>query len=240
MSKPDALTNTPLPERLAAVRESIRSAATRVQRNPADVELVAISKTHPPETLLEATQAGQLLFGESRIQEARAKIPALPSRIRWHFVGHLQRNKVRHAVELGFELLHGIDTLELARELNRIAADAGAHPRILLEVNVAGEATKFGFSPARLPSQMEELLAMPRLQIEGLMTIAPLAPSGEASRRYFVALRKLRNELQSRFGVPLQHLSMGMSADFPVAVEEGATLVRVGTAIFGPRKSGRA
>jgi PLP dependent protein len=228
-----------LPDRLAAVLADIAAAAAKAGRTPDEIELVAVSKTHPPEAVTEAIDAGQLLFGESRVQEARAKIPLLPGRARWHFIGHLQRNKVRHALGLGFELLHGIDTLEIARDVDRIAGETGAFPKVLLEVNVAGESSKFGFSPEKLRAQMEELLAMERLQIEGLMTIAPLAPAAEASRPHFVALREFRDALQTEFRVPLPRLSMGMSGDYAVAVEEGATLVRVGTAIFGTR-SGKA
>jgi len=214
-------------------------AATRAGRAVEDIELVAVSKTHPPEAVLEAIDAGQILFGESRVQEARAKIPLLPGRARWHFIGHLQRNKIRHALGLGFELLHGIDSLETARDVNRIADEAGAFPKVLLEVNVAGESTKFGFAPAKLREQMEELLALDRIQIEGLMTIAPLAPKAEDSRPHFAKLREVRDAVQSEFRVPLPRLSMGMSGDYAVAIEEGATLVRVGTAIFGKR-SGKA
>ena len=148
----------------------------------------------------------------------------------------MQRNKIRHALALGFELLHSVDSVEIARELGRIAGEAGAFPRILLEVNVAGESSKFGFSPVKLREQLEELLALGRLQIEGLMTIAPFAPEAEASRPHFVALRQLRDQLQTAFRVPLPQLSMGMSGDYAVAIEEGATLVRVGTAIFGTRR----
>jgi pyridoxal phosphate enzyme (YggS family) len=226
-------------ENLQAVRDVIATAAARAGRPPAEVELVAVSKTHPPEAVSEALAAGQTLFGESRVQEARAKIPLLPGRARWHFIGHLQRNKIRHALGLGFELLHGVDSLETARDLDRIAAEAGVHPAVLLEVNVAGESTKFGFSPEKLRSQMEDLLALNRLQIEGLMIIAPFAPEAESSRPHFVALRNLRDQVQAEFRVPLPRLSMGMSGDYAVAVEEGATLVRVGTAIFGAR-SGKA
>lgn len=210
------------------------AAALRSGRNPSEVELVAVSKTHPPEAVQEALNAGQLIFGESRVQEARAKILQLPGRIRWHFIGHLQKNKVRHALSL-FELFHGIDSLELAGDVDRIADEMGAFPRVLLEVNVAGESTKFGFTPERVRAQLEPLLALRRLQIEGLMTIAPYAEEGESSRRYFAALRELRDGLQTEFCVPLPRLSMGMSGDFEVAIEEGATLVRVGTAIFGKR-----
>ncbi|MEQ1859424.1 MAG: YggS family pyridoxal phosphate-dependent enzyme [Chthoniobacteraceae bacterium] len=222
-------------ERLAAVHEIIAAAAARAGRDAGDVQLIAVSKTHPPETVLEALDAGHTLFGENRVQEARAKIPLLPGRARWHLIGHLQKNKIRHALALGFELLHGIDSLELARDLNRIAGEAGASPRVLLEVNVAGESTKFGFPPERLRGQVEELLGLDRLTIDGLMCIPPLAPKPEESRRYFVALRELRDRLATEFRAPLPQLSMGMSADYAVAIEEGATLVRVGTAIFGER-----
>ena len=223
-------------ENLEAVHAVIAEAARRAGRNAGDIELVAVSKTHPPEAVAEAIAAGQFLFGESRVQEARAKVPLLPARARWQFIGHLQRNKIRHALALGFELLHGVDSLEIARELDRIAGEAGAFPRVLLEINVAGESSKFGFSPAKLREQLEELLALGRLQIEGLMTIAPLAPDAEASRPHFAALRQLHDQLQTEFRVPLPRLSMGMSGDYAVAIEEGATLVRVGTAIFGTRR----
>ena len=226
-------------ENLEAVRVAIAEAASRAHRDAGEIELVAVTKTHPPEAVAEALAAGQFLFGESRVQEARAKIPLSPGRARWHFIGHLQRNKIRHALALGFELLHGIDSLEIARDLDRVAAEAGVFPRLLLEVNVAGESSKYGFSPAKLRAQLEELLALERLQIEGLMTIAPFAPEAEASRPHFVALRELREQLQTEFRLPLPRLSMGMSGDYAVAIEEGATLVRVGTAIFGAR-SGKA
>ena len=223
-----------LAENLKIVGASVAEAASKAGRAAAEIELLAVSKTHPPEAVHEALDAGQFLFGESRVQEARAKIPMLPGRARWHFIGHLQKNKVRHALPL-FELFHGIDSLDIARDVNRIAEEAGAFPKVLLEVNVAGEATKFGFTPERVREQMEELLALARIQIEGLMTIAPFASEPEPSRPYFAALRELRERLQTEFRVPLPRLSMGMSGDYAVAIEEGATLVRVGTAIFGKR-----
>lgn len=221
-------------ERLASVQSTIEEAARKSGRELSQIELVAVSKTHPPEAVTEALEAGHFLFGESRVQEARAKIPLVPSRARWHFIGHLQKNKIRQALPL-FELFHGVDTLELARDIDRIASETGVFPRILLEVNVAGEETKFGFSPEQVTARMEELLALERLQIEGLMTIAPYEPDPEESRPHFVALRELRDRLQTEFRVSLPHLSMGMSGDYAVAVEEGATLVRVGTALFGER-----
>ena len=221
-------------ENLQRVREQITAAAAKTGRSIDDIVLIAISKTHPAEKVREAIDAGQTLFGESRVQEARAKIPELPSNLRWHFVGHLQKNKIRHALPL-FELIHGIDSLELAQDMNRIAEDEGLHPRVLIEVNVAGEGSKFGFQPERLRGGMESLLALPRLSILGLMCIPPIADEAEASRKYFVNLRQLRDRLQTEFHVDLAQLSMGMTQDYAVAVEEGATLVRVGTAIFGER-----
>src|SRR5438876_11804129 len=223
---------------LERVREQIARAAKKVGRDVDEIELVAISKTHPAERVREGHEAGQSLFGESRVQEARVKIPELPSAIRWHFVGHLQKNKIRHALPL-FEMIHSVDSLVLAQEINRIAEEEGLHPRVLLEVNVAGEGSKFGFAPKNLREQMEELLALPRLSIEGLMCIPPIAEEPEASRKYFVQLRKLRDRLQTEFHVDLAQLSMGMTEDFAVAVEEGATLVRVGTAVFGERSKPR-
>jgi PLP dependent protein len=222
-------------ENLERVREQIAQAAARAGRVAEEIELVAITKTHPAEKVREAIEAGQTLFGESRVQEARAKIPELPSDLRWHFVGHLQKNKIRHALPL-FEMIHSVDSLGLAQEINRIAEEQGMHPRVLLEVNVAGEGSKFGFKSETLRAEMESLLALPRLSILGLMTIPPLAEKAEASRKYFVQLRELRDRLQTEFHVDLAQLSMGMTEDFVVAVEEGATLVRVGTAIFGERK----
>ena len=221
-------------ENLARVREQIAESAKKAGRALDDIDLVAISKTHDAERVREAMDAGQQLFGESRIQEARTKIPLLPSSLHWHFVGHLQKNKIRHALPL-FELFHSVDSLVLAEEINRIADEDGIHPRVLLEVNVSGEGSKFGFKPAALRAEMESLLALPRLSIEGLMTIPPLAEEAEASRKFFVQLRELSHALEKEFDLKLAQLSMGMTNDFPIAVEEGATLVRVGTAIFGER-----
>ncbi len=221
-------------ENLERVREQVAEAAAKVGRAVDEIQLIAISKTHDAEKVRAAYGAGQTLFGESRVQEARAKIPELPSNLRWHFVGHLQKNKIRHALPL-FELFHSVDSLALAQEMSRIADEEGMHPRVLLEVNVAGEASKFGFARTALRGEMEQLLALRRLTIEGLMTIPPLAPEAEASRTFFVQLRELRDGLESEFQMKLPRLSMGMTNDFAIAVEEGATLVRVGTAIFGER-----
>ena len=224
---------------LDRVNSAIATAAEKSRRHPEDIQLVAVSKTHPAESVNAAFDAGQILFGESRVQEARAKIPLLPSSLRWHFIGHLQKNKIRHALPF-FELLQSIDSLALAQDVDRIAGEDGLRPHVLLEVNVAGEGSKFGFQPDALRAQLEALLQLSCLTIEGLMTIPPLAPEAESSRKYFAALRELRDVLEREFRVQLPQLSMGMSDDFPVAIEEGATLVRVGTAIFGKRiKAGK-
>ena len=228
----------PIAENLERVQTQIADAATKCGRSLDDIELIAISKTHEAEKVRAALDAGQTVFGESRVQEARAKIPLLPSSARWQFVGRLQKNKIRHALPL-FELFHSVDSIELAREMNRIADEEGLSPRVLLEVNVAGEGSKIGFTPDSLRAEMEALLQLPRLTIEGLMTIPPLAPEAEASRKYFSALRDLRDQLAVEFQIGLPRLSMGMSGDFLVAIEEGATLVRVGTAIFGKRTPAR-
>ena len=221
-------------QNLERVRQKIAEAAQKAHRSQGDVQLIAISKTHPAESVRAAHQAGQTVFGESRVQEARAKIPELPSTLRWHFVGHLQKNKIRHALPL-FELFHSVDSLALAEDINRIAEETGTHPRVLLEINVSGEGSKFGFSPEKLREAMEAMLALPRVTIEGLMTIPPLVPEAEMSRPYFAELRNLRDQLEQEFAMRLAELSMGMTNDFPIAIEEGATMVRVGTAIFGER-----
>lgn len=219
---------------LELVQSRIAAALEKSRRKADDLQLIAVSKKQEAEKVRAAFDAGQPIFGESRVQEARAKIPLLPSAARWHFIGHLQKNKIRHALPL-FELFHSIDSLALAQDVERIAEEEGVRPRVLLEVNVAGEGSKFGFAPAKLREEMEQLLSLGRLNIEGVMAIPPLAPEPEESRRYFVNLRDLRDELETEFALKLPELSMGMSNDYAVAIEEGATLVRVGTAIFGGR-----
>lgn len=223
-----------LRDRFGDIEGRVTAAAERAARHAAAVQLVAVSKSHPPELLREAVEAGVVVFGENRIQEARMKIPLLPKSVRWHFIGHLQSNKVRQALPL-FELLHGVDSLSIARDIDRIAGELGLHPKVLLEVNVAGEGTKFGFTPDALRRQIEELVQLGRLEIAGLMAIPPPALEAEDSRRYFVRLRELRDVLQDEARIGLPELSMGMSGDFEVAVEEGATMVRVGSALFGER-----
>lgn len=225
----------PLTDRFNQVRERISLAAQRAGRNPEAVELVAVSKTHPPELVREAVEeTGQLIFGENRVQEALLKIPSLPARLKWHLIGPLQSNKVRKALPC-FDLLHGIDSTQIACDVDRIAAEMGLFPRVLLQVNVSGEGSKHGFVPDELEQELEQLLALQRLQIVGLMTMAPLVKDQESARPYFARLRELRDGLARKAGIPLDTLSMGMSGDYEVAIEEGATLVRVGSALFGRR-----
>src|SRR5438132_12464591 len=202
-------------QNLERVREQIAHAAAKAGRIVEDVELVAITKTHPAEKARAAIEAGQTLFGESRVQEARAKIPELPSNLRWHFIGHLQKNKIRHALPL-FEMIHSVDSLDLAQAIDGIAHEDGLHPRILLEVNVAGEGSKFGFKAPALRAELESLLMLPRLSIEGLMCIPPLAEEAEGSRKYCVELRELRDALERQFQMKLAQLSIARTHDSSV------------------------
>ena len=220
--------------RIKVVEEQIALVANGCGRVPSEIELVAVSKSQSAEAVREALAAGQLLFGENRAQEVIAKVPLLPSSIHWHFIGHLQKNKVRKILPL-VDLVHSVDSVELALEIDRIASELGLFPRILLQVNVSGEATKFGFSPDAARREASRLLALPRVQLEGLMTIAPIVDSPDKARPFFVQLRQLRDRIAAENHVQLPTLSMGMSDDFEPAIQEGATLIRLGTAIFGPR-----
>lgn len=222
-------------ENLAKVKNQLAEAAAKAGRKPADINLLVVSKTWPPEIIQEAIDAGHTLFGENRVQEAQAKIPLLSSNLSWHLIGHLQKNKVRKALPL-FDTLHSIDSLELAQQTDRIAGELGLFPKVYLEVNVATEASKYGFAPTELNGQIDQLLNLERLQIEGLMAIPPFDPEPEKTRHSFATLRELRDQLEHKTGVPLSKLSMGMSHDYHVAIEEGATIVRVGSAVFGPRQ----
>jgi PLP dependent protein len=222
-----------LPENFAAIQKRIDDTCSRARREADSVMLLAASKGMPPELVSAAVDLGQIFFGENKIQEAKAKIPLCSSRARWHMIGHLQSNKCRDAVQL-FEMIQSVDSLGLAEELNKWADKLGKRLPVLLEVN-SGEATKFGFKPEPLLDQLEALNALPRLEINGLMTIAPWTPEPEKVRPTFRALRELKKRCEDRLGASLPHLSMGMSGDFEVAIEEGATIVRIGTALFGAR-----
>jgi len=222
-------------DNLNSVRQRITAACQRAGRAEDSVTLLAVSKSHPPETIRAAVDAGQIHFGENKIQEAKAKIPLSPGKARWQFIGHLQSNKVRDAVEL-FEMIQGVDSLAIAREISKRAEQASKTVPILLEVNVAGEASKFGYQPEQLLAELNDLNALPRIEIHGLMAIPPFSPVAEKSRPYFQRLRELKSRAEAALGAPLPQLSMGMSGDFEVAIEEGATIVRVGTALFGERQ----
>lgn len=221
-------------ENLATVLTKIAAACGKSGRDRREVELIAVSKTFPLECVREASEAGQILFGESRLQEAEPKIDGMSAGVRWHFIGRVQRNKVRKLLG-SFEAIHAIDSLRLAAYADGIAAELGLFPKVFLQVNIGGEQTKGGFEPEVLRSEMEALLQLKRLEIQGLMCIPPVGPDAECSRRWFAMLRELRDALVADFGVGLPFLSMGMSGDYEVAVEEGATHVRVGSAIFGKR-----
>jgi pyridoxal phosphate enzyme (YggS family) len=216
------------------VLERIEAACRRADREPGEVSLVAVSKTFPPERIRQVIDCGHDLFGENKVQEAQAKIPEVGPGARWHMIGHLQRNKARHAVGL-FELIHSVDGLKLARELDRRAQARGLVQPILVEVNLAGEASKSGVGEGGLWPLVDQILPLEHLELRGLMTIPPQVERAEDSRPWFVRLRGLLEEARTRSGLPLRELSMGMTDDFEVAVEEGATLVRIGRAIFGPR-----
>ena len=219
---------------LEMIRGRMAAACARVGRSLNSVLLLPVSKGQPPDVVRAAAEMGLTEFGENRIQEAKAKFSMCPSRLRWHMIGHLQTNKCREAVRL-FELIHSVDSLHLAAELDRCAERAARNTAILLEVNVSGEASKHGFLPPQLLAEFEELNRLRRLEIHGLMTMAPWTPEPEKVRPVFRRLRELRGECETILGAPLPHLSMGMSGDFEVAIEEGATIVRVGTALFGAR-----
>jgi pyridoxal phosphate enzyme (YggS family) len=222
-----------LADRLTDIRNRMAAACARAGRPVDSVQLMAVSKTHPPESEL-----GLTLFGENRVQEARAKIPQCSNRATWHMIGHLQSNKVRDTVEL-FSMVEGVDSLRIAQEISRRAGQADKTMSILLEVNVGEEASKSGFHPETLLAELRELRELPRLRIEGVMTVPPWKPMPEQVRPFFVKAAELRRRCEDCLQEPLPHLSMGMSGDFEVAIEEGATIVRVGTALFGERQTRR-
>ena len=231
--------DTALCAAMEAVRARIRDAAQRAGRDPNDVLLVAVSKTHPIEAIVAALGCGQVDFGENRLEELEQKLQAaeslgIASRLRWHFIGPIQSRKIKQA--LGpWSLIHAVDRLKIARLLSRHAESEGRRASILLEVNVSGEESKHGFTPDELRAALPELLALDGLDIQGFMTMAPFVDDPEEARPVFRSLRTLRDALATATGRAFPHLSMGMTNDFEVAIEEGATLVRIGTAIFGAR-----
>jgi hypothetical protein len=224
-----------IPANVAAVRERIEKAATRAGRRPEEVTLVAVSKTIPPEQIQEAYSAGVRHFGESRTQEWETKAPTLVSLgATWHLVGHLQRNKAARALTL-FHEIDSLDTLPLAERLERGTSDGRRLP-VLIEVRLDPSGKKAGCDPEELPRLAEGILLMPHLELRGLMTVPPLVKDTEEVRPHFRRLRELRDSLSAEIKLPLPQLSMGMSRDFEIAIEEGATQVRLGTAVFGERE----
>lgn len=221
-------------ENIEVVKKRIAQACEKSNRDFSEVTLVAVSKGQPPESIIEASCSGIKIFGENRVQEAKSKIPFCPSNLRWHMIGHLQTNKARDCVRL-FEMIQSVDSLHLALEIQKCAEKESKQIPILLEVNVAGEASKFGIKPEVLIQTMTEINKLTRLEIQGLMTIAPWTPEPEKVRPVFRKLKELKLSCEDALGAPLPHLSMGMSNDFDIAIEEGATIVRIGTAIFGQR-----
>ncbi|MBI3327228.1 MAG: YggS family pyridoxal phosphate-dependent enzyme [Nitrospinae bacterium] len=223
-------------ENLRAVKERIAKAAARVRRDPEGITLVAVTKTMPVDRIREAIEAGHRVFGENRVQEAQAKVQALDRHVQWHLIGHLQRNKVKYVCGL-FHMIESVDSLPLAQDLDRRAAQHGAVMPILIQVHVGDEGTKSGVSPAQVLALVREVASLPHVAIRGLMSIPPAVENPEDARPSFVLLHALAEEIERAKlpGVAMVELSMGMSHDFEVAIEEGATLVRVGTAIFGPR-----
>ncbi len=226
-------------DQLEEIRANIRAAEQRAGRPAGSTTLLAVSKTFPVEDIMQAYADGQRLFGENRLQEAMAKKPAMPADCEWHLIGPLQRNKVRKALETGFTLLEAVDSLRLAESISRIAGELGITAAILLEVNVDGEESKHGFTPEQLQEQWEALCALPGLDIRGLMCIPAPTEDPEDARPAFRCLRELAEHLRARGPLSLPELSFGMSHDYEVAVEEGSTIVRVGSAIFGKRDYGQ-
>ncbi|GAB6272502.1 MAG: YggS family pyridoxal phosphate-dependent enzyme [Smithellaceae bacterium] len=218
------------------IRERIVTAATRAGRDSGTIQLMAVSKTVEPDRIRQALDAGITLLGENYVQEAREKIPAVGRPAVWHMIGHLQTNKVKYVVNL-FDWIHSVDRLELARELDKRAGQNNRKLNALIEVNVSGEASKNGAVPQQVLELVRQISILPNLSVRGLMTMPPYSDDPENSRPYFIALRRLRDEIVSAAvpGISMTELSMGMTDDFEVAIEEGATIIRVGRAIFGDR-----
>ena len=226
-------------ENLKQVKRRIIEAAKRVGRNPADVRLVAVTKEQSAVTVAEGIRTGVRFLGENKVQEARDKIEALGhSGLEWHFIGRLQKNKVKFIFDL-FDLIHSVDNSALAEAIHKKAQICGSCMPILLQVNVSGEKSKLGMDPLNVSNEIHKLAQLEGVKISGLMTIPPYDPNPENSRPYYARLRELRDTCFNAAGIQMGELSMGMSNDYEVAIEEGATLVRVGTGLFGPRSPTR-
>ena len=224
-----------LSEQLANVQNAVNETAAAAGRKPGSVKLLAVSKTFPASDVLEAYQAGQREFGENRVQELEQKVPALPGDIVWHLIGHLQSNKAAKAAELA-DWVHSVDSVKLVKKLSDAAQKCGKTLNILLEVNVSGEESKYGIrSREELFQIAEAALNAPAIALRGLMTMAPAGAEDEVLKQLFSGLRQMRDELEAKYSVTMPELSMGMSGDYPAAIAEGSTIVRIGTAIFGGR-----
>jgi pyridoxal phosphate enzyme (YggS family) len=223
-----------LAENLANVRAAVAGACDRSGRETGAVQLIAVSKTFCADAIRDAIRCGQTHFGESKLQEAEPKIAELPAALHWHFIGRMQRNKVRKMLPL-FEVIHSIDSIKLAAYTNEVARELGLYPDVFLQVNIGGELSKGGVEVSELEETVEAILKLDRLGIVGFMCIPPPVADPELARGWFAALREMRDDMELRFGVALPSLSMGMSHDFEVAIEEGSTHVRIGSAIFGKR-----
>ncbi len=226
-----------LESRIEAIELRLVAACQRGGRERAEVALICVSKKRTPEQITEAFGTGLALFGENRVQEGRIKIPLCPGGATWHLIGHLQTNKVRQAVEL-FSMIHGVDSLRLLTAIDAAAGDAGRVVDVCLQVNVSGEGAKYGLAPSEVESVLVSAQSLFNVNVVGLMTMAPFSPEPEDARPHFCGLRELRDQLRVATGFPLEELSMGMSGDFEVAIEEGATLVRIGSAIFDETSQG--
>jgi hypothetical protein len=228
---------TNIAKNIRAIRQRIAAAAAKSQRDPDSIKLLAVTKTVPPLCLGEAIEAGITMFGENYVQEAKEKIAVIGPRAQWHMIGHLQTNKAKYAVNL-FHYIHSVDRMDLARELDKKAPLTGHKMKILIEVNVSGEKTKNGIPSATAISLVKDVSRLENLCVRGLMTMAPYSANPENSRPYFASLRNLRDDIIRAEipGILMEELSMGMTDDFEVAIEEGATIVRIGRAIFGERQ----
>ena len=222
-------------EKLAEINAKVEAACARAGRSKDDVEIIAVTKTHGADAVRDAWDAGLRIVGENKVQEAAWKKPASVTGPSWHLIGHLQSNKVRHALAL-FDFIHSVDSLKLIEKISSVAEETGALPHILLEVNVSGEKSKTGMPPEAVDEAVRAIMERcPRITLEGFMTMAPFSPNPEDARPVFRALRLLRDETERKFKIALPRLSMGMSGDYEVAVEEGATWIRLGTILFGER-----
>ena len=219
---------------LSMVLNDISSAVIASSRVPGSVQLLAVSKRFSNEVIMEAYRCGQRIFGENRMQELEAKVPSLPNDIEWHLIGHLQSNKVNKAVELA-DYIHSVDSLKLLKRIDRIAQEKGRKPKVLLEINISGEDSKFGLTLDMIEECAKVASECKNLEFVGLMTMAPYDADDNVLKKIFALLHQTRDELQMKFNITLPELSMGMSSDYKIAIAEGATIVRIGTSIFGER-----